>query len=110
VQAASFGGPPGPLLAAHSAFAAGAVFERSRVTAVSEDPEMLHRFEEALANLPPVQREIFLAHRLDDMSYAEIACRTGLSVEQVERQMARAIYRLCKQMDGHRLSLWERWF
>jgi RNA polymerase sigma-70 factor (ECF subfamily) len=44
------------------------------------------------------------------MSYAEIAQRTGLSVTQVERQMASAIYKLCKQMDGEPLSWWERWF
>jgi hypothetical protein len=28
----------------------------------------------------------------------------------VERQMARAITKLCKQMDGEPLSWWERWF
>ena len=77
---------------------------------MSHDPELLRRLEDAVASMPRVQREIFLAHRLDDMSYAEIARRTGLSVKQVERQMARAIYKLCKQMDGHPLSCWERWF
>jgi RNA polymerase sigma-70 factor (ECF subfamily) len=74
------------------------------------DSELMRRLEAAVATLPPKQREIFLAHRLDDLSYAEIASRTGLSVRQVERQMARAIYKLCKQMDGHPLSWWERWF
>jgi len=72
--------------------------------------EMLRRLEEAVAAMPRKQRQIFLAHRLDAMSYAAIARRTGLSVRQVERQMARAIYKLCKQMDGHPLSWWERWF
>lgn len=75
-----------------------------------DNPELLRRLEEAIASMPRVQREIFLAHRLDDLSYAEIAQRTGLSVKQVERQMARAIYKLCKQMDGDPLSWWERWF
>jgi RNA polymerase sigma factor (sigma-70 family) len=77
---------------------------------MSHDPELLRRLEDAVAAMPRAQREIFLAHRLDKMSYAEIARRTGLSVKQVERQMARAIYKLCKQMDGHPLSWWERWF
>ena len=77
---------------------------------MSNDPELLRRLEDALANMPRKQREIFLAHRLDDMSYAEIARRTGLSVRQVERQMARALYKLCKQMDGHPLNWWERLF
>jgi RNA polymerase sigma-70 factor (ECF subfamily) len=74
------------------------------------DADLLRRLEEAVAAMPRKQREIFLAHRLDDMSYAEIASRTGLTVRQVERQMARAIYKLCKQMDGQPLSWWERWF
>lgn len=74
------------------------------------DPDLLRRLEAAVAAMPRKQREIFLAHRLDDMSYAEIAARTGLSTRQVERQMARAIYMLCKQMDGHPLRWWDRWF
>lgn len=77
---------------------------------MSNDPELLRRLEDAVTSMPRVQREIFLAHRLEDMSYAEIAHRAGLSVKQVERQMARAIYKLCKQMDGHPLSWWERWY
>jgi RNA polymerase sigma-70 factor (ECF subfamily) len=74
------------------------------------DAELFRRLEEAVAAMPRRQREVFLAHRLDGLSYAEIARRTGLSVRQVERQMVRAIAKLCKQMDGHPLSWWERWF
>jgi RNA polymerase sigma-70 factor (ECF subfamily) len=77
---------------------------------MSNDPELLRRLEDAVASMPREQREIFLAHRLDDISYAEIASRTGLSVKQVKRQIATAIYTLCKQMDGHPISWWERWF
>ena len=63
-----------------------------------------------MLNIPKLQREIFMAHRLDDMSYDEIGQRTGLSVRQVERHIARAIYKLSKQLDGRKLTLWERWF
>jgi RNA polymerase sigma factor (sigma-70 family) len=75
---------------------------------MSNDAELLRRLEDAVGSMPRKQREIFLAHRLDGMSYAEIASRTGLTVRQVERQMSRAIYKLCKQMDGHPLSWCER--
>ncbi len=74
------------------------------------DPDLLHRMEDAMRAMPKMQREIFLAHRLDDMSYGEIAERTGLTVRQVERHMAKAIYKLVKQLDGEKLSWWERWF
>jgi RNA polymerase sigma-70 factor (ECF subfamily) len=74
------------------------------------DPELLRRMEEAMMNMPKRQRDIFIAHRVHGMSYGEIGDRTGLTVRQVERQMAKAIYKLVKQMDGEKLSWCERWF
>jgi RNA polymerase sigma factor (sigma-70 family) len=74
------------------------------------DPELLRWLDEAMRNIPKLQREIFMAHRLDDMPYGEIARRTGLTVRQVERHIARALYKLTKQMDGRKLSWWERRF
>jgi RNA polymerase sigma factor (sigma-70 family) len=72
------------------------------------DPEMLKKLERAIQKLPRSTREIFLAHRLDDMSYRQIANRTGLTVRQVERHMARAIYRICREVDDEPLRWWER--
>ena len=72
--------------------------------------ERLSRLEAALLAMPRIQREIFLAVRLDGMAYDEIARRTGLTVRQVERHFGRALYKLSKQMGGRRLSWWERWF
>ena len=74
------------------------------------NPDRLSQMEEAMRNIPKLQREIFLAHRLDGLSYAEIARRTGLTVKQVERALAKAIYKLSQQLDGRRLSWWERRF
>jgi len=74
------------------------------------DHEKLRRLEHAVRNLPKLQREVFLAHRLGGLSYGEIAYLTGLSVRYVEQQMAKAIYKLAKQMDGQKLRWWERWF
>jgi RNA polymerase sigma-70 factor (ECF subfamily) len=68
------------------------------------DPNLLRRLEDAMRAMPKLQREIFMAHRLDDISYREIARRTGPTVHQVERHMARAIYKLDKQLDGRKLS------
>ncbi|HZF43644.1 MAG TPA: RNA polymerase sigma factor [Sphingomonadaceae bacterium] len=56
-----------------------------------ETRDMLRRLEAAMLKLKPKTREIFMAHRLDGMSYAEIAQRTGLSVKGVEKQMSKAI-------------------
>lgn len=75
-----------------------------------QDPERLERLEQALLSMPRLQREIFLAVRLDDLSYEEIGRRTGLSPRRVERHFARSLYKLSKQIAGRRLSWWERWF
>jgi RNA polymerase sigma-70 factor (ECF subfamily) len=74
------------------------------------DPDILPRLEQAILNLPTRQRDIFLAHRVHSMTYDEIGRRVGLSARQVERQIAMAIYKITKQMDGERLHWWERWF
>ncbi len=74
------------------------------------DPGLLRRMETAMMNMPKRQRHIFIAHRVHGMSYRDIAERTGLTVRQVERQMAKAIYKLAKQMDGEKLSWWKRRF
>lgn len=72
--------------------------------------ETLRRLEEAAMNMPNLQRQIFMAHRLDDKSYEEIARRTGLTIRQVERHMGRAIYKITAALKGRKLRWWERWY
>jgi RNA polymerase sigma factor (sigma-70 family) len=73
------------------------------------DAEALRRLELAVARLPRRQRYIFLAIRLDGLSYDEIAAQSGLTVRQVEQQFARALYKVFRQMEGEPLRWWERW-
>jgi RNA polymerase sigma-70 factor (ECF subfamily) len=54
-------------------------------------PGLLERLEAAMAVLPAVDREVFLAARIDNMSYVEIARRTGRSVKDIEKRMSRSI-------------------
>lgn len=61
-------------------------------------PAMLQQMEAALLGLPRLTREIFLAHRLDDLGYGEIARLTGLSTSGVERHMVRAIVALDREL------------
>src|SRR3546814_1021275 len=56
------------------------------------DTELLARAEMALLTLPRFTREVFLAHRIDDLSYADIASITGTSKRRIEQEMARAIH------------------
>jgi len=56
-----------------------------------EARDMIDRLGSAMRGLRPKTREIFMAHRLDGLTYGEIAARTGLSIKTVEKHMSRAI-------------------
>lgn len=45
----------------------------------------------AVERLPPRSREVFRMHKLDGLSYAEVARRLGVSVSAVEKGMMRAL-------------------
>lgn len=64
-----------------------------------ESRDMLTRVEAAMLKLRPKTREIFMAHRVDGLSYAEIAERTGLSIKGVEKQMSKAIAKIDRLLD-----------
>jgi RNA polymerase sigma factor (sigma-70 family) len=51
-----------------------------------------------MRRLNPRTREIFLAKRLDGMSYSEIARRTGLSVRRVERHITKALVAIDREL------------
>lgn len=82
--------------------------------AVDEDPadaETIERLEHGLRRMSRRQREIFLAIRLDDTSYAEIAERTGLGADRVERHFAEALVILSDALagTGERSRCWRFW-
>lgn len=64
-----------------------------------EARDSLRRLEAAMCHLKPRSRDIFLAHRLDGMTYGEIAEQTGLSVKRVEKIMSKAIGQLTRLME-----------
>ena len=53
--------------------------------------ELKERYEKALAKLPVTQREVFLMSRNEELRYAEIAERIGISVKAVEKRMSAAL-------------------
>jgi RNA polymerase sigma-70 factor (ECF subfamily) len=72
-------------------------------------PERLARLEAIVLRMPRRTREIFIAHRVHDMSYAEIARRTGLTVRQVQRHMVRAILHLDRGLNREERPWWKFW-
>jgi RNA polymerase sigma-70 factor (ECF subfamily) len=59
---------------------------------------LIRRLGRAMATMDVVSRQVFLAHRLDGLSYADIAQRTGLPVADVERHIADAILHLDREL------------
>jgi len=53
--------------------------------------QCLQRMREALDAISSRTRDIFFMQRLDGLSYAQIAQRTGLSISAVEKHMASAL-------------------
>lgn len=64
-----------------------------------EARDSLARIEAVMLRMKPRTREIFMAHRLDGLSYGEIAERTGMSISGVEKQMAKAMTMLLRYAD-----------
>jgi RNA polymerase sigma factor (sigma-70 family) len=59
-----------------------------------EQRDILARLDRALAALPSRRRRIFLLHRLDHLTYAEIGDVVGMSEKGVKKQMAKALFDL----------------
>jgi RNA polymerase sigma-70 factor (ECF subfamily) len=72
------------------------------------DPVDLARLERAIANLPHLQREVFLAHRVDGLGYSQIACWKNLTRRMVQKLMTRALINIDRQLEGHTLRWWQR--
>jgi RNA polymerase sigma factor (sigma-70 family) len=62
--------------------------------------ERLERLSVCLGRLNDRTRDIFLAHRMDGLSYREIAAQQGLSVSAVEKHIAKATMQVTTWMEG----------
>lgn len=68
---------------------------------------LIRRVHEEIQNLPEKNREVYLLHRRDGLTYVEIAEVLGLSVKAVEARMSKALkilrMRLDKEKNNHHL-------
>jgi len=60
----------------------------------ASDHEALARARAAILRLPSKCRAVYLMHRIDGLSYPEIARRCGISTKAVEKHMSRALREL----------------
>ena len=56
-----------------------------------EAEDVMRVYRRALEELPQKTREIFLAHRVDELTYRQIAQNMGISIPTVQYHVARAL-------------------
>ncbi len=61
---------------------------------------LMEELEEALAELPQVQREVFIAHEIEGESFKEMAARTGLSVNTLLSRKRYAVLHLRRRLQA----------
>lgn len=66
--------------------------------ATLEARDLINRTEAALQQLRPKTKDIFLAHRIDGLTYKEIADRLGMSERGVESCVSKAIAHLNRSL------------
>ena len=66
---------------------------------------LLIEVEAALAELPGEQREVFIAHELDGVSFRELAQRSGVSVNTLLSRKRYAVRYLRKRLQ----AVWDEW-
>jgi len=58
---------------------------------IMEMKEFDQKLQQVISEIPEKSRTVFLMHRIDGMSYSEIAGNLQLSVKAVEKRMSRAL-------------------
>jgi len=58
----------------------------------------------ALADLPATCRQAFTLHKLEELSYAEVAAKMGITVSMVEKHLSRALQHLRNHLGNQELS------
>lgn len=63
-----------------------------------EEKEFMEKLQNAIADLPKKEREVFLLNRIDKKKYREIAELLDISVKTVEKRMSSALKKLRNQI------------
>jgi RNA polymerase sigma factor (sigma-70 family) len=68
--------------------------------AAYEKEELFDELESALADLPKEQRDVFVAHVVDGLSFAELSAETGVNVNTLLARKRYAVLRLRERLQG----------
>jgi RNA polymerase sigma factor (sigma-70 family) len=98
---------------ASDADAAGATLLTEALLPPAESPDallardvLLERLAEAVERLPPEQREVFIAHEIEGVSFNDMAARTGVPLNTLLARKHYAVKSLRRELQGVR----DEWF
>jgi DNA-directed RNA polymerase specialized sigma24 family protein len=69
----------------------------------------LRKFEKAVERMEPLDREIFLGIRVDELSYRQLANKHGMTLQQVEQHFANALFVLMQMPTEKPPDWWQFW-
>ncbi|MGB5942815.1 MAG: sigma-70 family RNA polymerase sigma factor [Leeuwenhoekiella sp.] len=67
-----------------------------------EEKEFMEKLQQSIGQLRPKQREAFLMHRIDKLSYSEIADLLDISVKAVEKRISQALIALKSHLGNYK--------
>ena len=72
---------------------------------------LLRLYERAVDRLDEFDRRVFLGHRVEELSYRQLAERHGVSVDEIEQAMIRSLRIIAQMVDkkNRRRSQFWRW-
>lgn len=80
-----------------------AVDESPNQERVADYRQRLNLLKNTIETLPPRQKQVFLMHKFDDLSHAEIAQRLGITRSAVEKLIMKALAH-CREHLGEHLE------
>ena len=70
---------------------------------------LLRQYERAVDRIDEQDRAIFLDHRVEELSYRQLAERHGICVAEFEQAMIRSLRVIAHSVDGKNRRWWQFW-
>jgi RNA polymerase sigma-70 factor (ECF subfamily) len=70
---------------------------------------LLRQYERAVDRIDEEDRAIFLGHRVEELSYRQLAERHGVSIAEVEEAMIRSLRVIARSVEGKNRKRWQFW-
>ncbi|MGB3805108.1 MAG: sigma factor-like helix-turn-helix DNA-binding protein [Sphingopyxis granuli] len=70
---------------------------------------LLRQYERAVDRIDETDRAIFLGHRVEELSYRQLAERHGISIAEVEEALIRSLRVIAHPVDRKNRRWWQFW-